>query len=92
MNRVPFDTSDDWPRHPELLRAVPWRTGPGDDRIMFEADVGDAHWSIRLNDFPSEPCFTVLINSNELMHFNDWPSFWSRPQPPLRGQAGDNAA
>jgi hypothetical protein len=52
---------------------------------MFEAEVGDSRWTVRLNDFPDEPCHTVLIDGDEVMHFDDWPWIWTCPDFPLSG-------
>jgi len=49
---------------------------------MFEAEVEGLHWTIRLNDFPDEPAYTVLIDGDEVMHFDDWPPVWTRPEFP----------
>jgi hypothetical protein len=83
MNRVSFNISDNWNQHPELQREVEWRTASGVERcIMFETVVGSQHWTVRLNDFPDEPCFSVLIDGTEVIHFDDWPKFWGA-MPPL---------
>ena len=80
--RVPFSIANDWLQHPKLLRPVPWRTASGKEHIMFEAEVEGLHWTIRLNDFPDEPAYTVLIDGDEVMHFDDWPPVWTRPEFP----------
>ena len=92
MRRVPFNTANDWLQHPHLSRPVPWRTASGEAYIMFEAEVGDSRWSVRLNDFPDEPCYTVLIDGDEVMHFDDWPSFWTRPEFPKTDRHHDHVA
>lgn len=83
MHTVSFNISDNWDEHPELRRQVQWRAASGVDRyIMFEAKVGAQSWAVRLNDFPDEPCFSVLIDGSEVIHFDDWPQFWGT-MPPL---------
>jgi len=39
-------------------------------------------WTIRLNDFPDEPAYTLMIDIEEIIHFDDWPDFWDRPEFP----------
>ena len=92
MRRVPFDTANNWLRHPRLWRPVPWRTASGEAYIMFEAEVGGSRWSVRLNDFPDEPCYTVLIDGDEVMHFDDWPWIWTRPEFPKTERHHDHVA
>jgi len=43
---------------------------------MFEAMVDGQQWLIRLNNFPDEPLFTLLIAGAEILHFDDWPKQW----------------
>jgi hypothetical protein len=82
MRRISFDTSNDWDRHLDLQRPVTWRTSSGENCIVFESEVEGSRWTIRLNDFPDEPCHTLLINGDEVMQFDDWPSIWERPEFP----------
>jgi hypothetical protein len=82
MHRIPLSTANDWQRHPQLSRPVPWRTASGEAHIMFEADVDGTCWSVRLNDFPDEPCHTLLIDGDEVIHFDDWPKIWIQPEFP----------
>lgn len=86
MDHVSFNISDNWDEHPELRRQVNWRTSSGAERyIMFEAAVGTARWTIRLNNYPDELCFSVLIDGSEVMHFDNWPERWgARPSFPTR--------
>lgn len=47
--------------------------------VIYEADVGGASGQIRMNDFPDEPLYTLLIDNVEVIHFNEWPERWSKP-------------
>jgi hypothetical protein len=49
---------------------------------MFEAEVGDSRRGIGFDDFPDEPLYTVPIDGEEVMHFDDWPNIWTRPALP----------
>ena len=57
---------------------------------MFEAEVGASRWAVRLNDFPEEPLHTVLIDGDEVMHFDDWPWIWTRPEFPKAKRRHDH--
>lgn len=80
--RVPFSVANNWAALPEIQRPVPWTTGSGKVGICFCADVDGATWKIRLNDFPDEPLYTLILGDQEVIHFDDWPSFWTRPALP----------
>ena len=83
MRRVSSDNSNNWDEHPELQRQVKWRTASGVVHyIMFEATVGAQRWSVRINDFPDEPLYSLLIDGDEVIHFDDWPRFWGTTPPP----------
>lgn len=82
MRRVSFDVANDWSRHPELCVEAGWKTATGEQYVLFEATVRGQTWQVRVNDFPDEPCYTFLIDGNEVMHFDDWPPFWQRPAFP----------
>ena len=83
MHRVSFSISNNWDEHREVQRPVEWRTASGIGRlIMFEAAVCEQRWTVRLNDFPDEPCFSLLVDDTEIIHFDNWPKFWGA-MPPL---------
>jgi hypothetical protein len=83
---VSMDVSDNWDEHPEVLRAVSWALAPDPIRpILFQAAVEGQQWSVRLNDFPDEPAFTLLLDGGEVLHFDDWPKAWgAMPALPRR--------
>jgi hypothetical protein len=79
----PFSIANNWADHPELRRDIPWETAAKMEKdIMFRAIVGGAKWAIRMNDFPDEPLYTLLIEGKAIIHFDDWPKFWKRPEFP----------
>ncbi|GAB6042077.1 hypothetical protein [Endothiovibrio diazotrophicus] len=59
-------------------REIPWRR-TDDPEHPFTAEVDGACWSIRLNDFPAEPLYSLLIDGEVVAHFDDWPAHWQRP-------------
>ena len=85
MSAVPFSIANDWDKHPELRISVGWRTASRRMPIVAEATVDGKPWAVRINDFPDEPLFTLIIAGVEVMHFDDWPEFWHRPELPEIG-------
>jgi hypothetical protein len=73
-----FATEDNWDQVAGYLRERPrWVGVPRSRRpVVFEARVGDRLWQLRQNDFPSEPSLTLLVDGEEVIHFNDWPLDW----------------
>jgi hypothetical protein len=61
-----------------LTRRVTWRKGP-DPEFIYIAVVGDEHWVIRLGDFPAEPLYTLMVDGEDVLEFDDWPPAWQRP-------------
>jgi len=77
VQRVSLNVSDNWDEHLELLRSVSWATSSGRERcIVFEAMVDHHSWSIRINDFPDEPLYSLIVDGGELIHFDEWPQVW----------------
>lgn len=67
---------DNWNDHLDVLRPdVGWFRS-ADPRRLFESNVQGAIWVIRLNDFPSEPLFTLTVDGADVIHFNEWPDVW----------------
>jgi hypothetical protein len=80
--KLSFETANNWSDFPDCQRETPWQPGNGKDEICFVAEQGSAEWKIRLNDFPDEPLYTLIADEKEIIHFDDWPSFWTRPEFP----------
>lgn len=77
MSPLPFGIANNWDDFPELRRRVPWHAVAANrEAIVFEAAMEGARWQVRLNDFPAEPLYTLLIDGAEKLHFDDWPAFW----------------
>lgn len=47
--------------------------------IIFQAIVEGEAWNVRLNDFPDEPLYTLIIDDKEVVHFDNWPQDWKKP-------------
>ena len=61
-----------------LEEKVAWK--PGVDPIYpYEAELHREKLVIRLNDFPDESLYTLIVNKEEVASFDDWPEQWDRP-------------
>ena len=43
-----------------------------------ECTVQNQSWVVRLNNYPDEPLYTLLIDGTPVGDFDDWPQGWSR--------------
>lgn len=59
-------------------RPVRWRK-TGDVHFPYSAEVEGQTWRVRLNDFPAEPIYTLLIDGREVETLEEWPVVWERP-------------
>ena len=83
MMRIPFDIANNWDELQNVKLDIHWRTAdPNDQSIIYESINMGKHWSIRINDFPDEPLHTLLIENDEVIHFDNWPQFWVKPPLP----------
>jgi hypothetical protein len=46
----------------------------------FRATVGGEEWVIRINDFPEDPLYTLIIGGQAIVDLDDWPPSWRRPK------------
>jgi hypothetical protein len=61
--------------------AITWKH-TGDAEFPYTAEVRGQTYTIRINDFPAEPLYTLLSEGAELTDLEDWPPAWSMPAPP----------
>jgi hypothetical protein len=47
---------------------------------LWSAQLGAETWAIRVNDFPQDHLYTLLINDEEVGNFDEWPRVWSRTE------------
>jgi hypothetical protein len=59
--------------------AIVWEP-TGDGEFPYRAVVDGNTFIIRVNDFPAEPLYTLLVNDDEVEDLEDWPSAWVRPE------------
>ena len=58
---------------------VEFGVGP-DAEFPYAATVAGARWVLRVNDFPAEPMWTLLVDDVEIVTFDNdqWPAAWKR--------------
>lgn len=61
-----------------LDTSVTWRR-TGDAETPYAATVAGRDWRLRLNDFPAEPMYTLVVDGLPIGDFDDWPPAWTRP-------------
>ena len=70
-----------WDRH--RASRIEWENAET-DALLYRAKVEDTTITIRMNDFPAEPLYSVLVDGQEVEHLDDWPAAWVRPGAPRR--------
>lgn len=50
------------------------------DRAEFpyRVEINGQDWQIRINNFPEEELYTLLIQGQVVGSFDDWPNHWQR--------------
>lgn len=54
----------------------------GDAESPYTAVVKGRRYTIRINDFPAEPLYTLMAEGQDLEHYDDWPGVWTKPAIP----------
>ena len=44
----------------------------------YAAIFNNRNLKLRLNDFPEEPMYTLLVDGETIESFDEWPSCWTR--------------
>ena len=60
-----------------LTRNLSWHTTSDVDH-PWATEVSGETWRIRLNDFPDDLMYTLIINDAVIGKFHDWPKSWQR--------------
>jgi hypothetical protein len=63
--------------YPYSTQNVNW-TSTQNPEFPYHVVIDNVRWVIRLNDFPSNPLYTLLIDDRAVMDFDDWPYTWKR--------------
>lgn len=61
-----------------LAEKIAWEK-TRDPKHPFVAEYEGEKCVIRLNDFPDEHLYTLIVNGVEVADFDDWSARWSRP-------------
>jgi uncharacterized protein YjaG (DUF416 family) len=60
-----------------LTRKLSWRATNDVDHPWTTEDAGET-WRVRINDFPDDFMYTLIINDAVIGSFHDWPKSWDR--------------
>ena len=61
-----------------LKRKITWKSG-ADPLYPYRAEYEGGQCLVRINDFPDDHLYTLIVNDREVAHFDDWPLCWTRP-------------
>lgn len=61
-----------------LAESIDWKR-TADPRFPFAAKFEGEKCVIRLNDFPDEHLYTLIVDGEEVVAFDDWSANWHRP-------------
>jgi len=60
-----------------LAREVSWRA-TDDVQHPWATEVGGKRWQVRINDFPDDLMYSLVIAGASVGDFHDWPGSWRR--------------
>ena len=55
-----------------------WKLG-SNPIYPYISDLYGLECLIRLNDFPDDYLYTLIVDDREIASFDDWPQHWTRP-------------
>lgn len=62
-----------------MQETVVWEKS-GDPEYPFVAQLNGLKFIIRINNFPANELYTLIVNSEEVADFDDWPEAWVQLQ------------
>lgn len=68
---------DEYLEH-SLAQIIRWQSS-GNPFLPYTAIVDGKKWVTRLNNFPEQSLYTLIIGETEVGDFDDWPVQWMRP-------------
>lgn len=83
-----FATEEKMRRNPGefLNRPLAW-TSTGELITPWQTTVDGSEWRVRLNDFPDDVMYSLIVEGRDAGGFHDWPKTWSREGQPAEPQA-----
>ncbi|WP_139347265.1 MULTISPECIES: hypothetical protein [unclassified Herbaspirillum] len=74
-----ISNEDNWNDFPGLAeKPLRWIENPTDVRLIRFVLASNSAWEIRLNDFPEEPMYTLIVEGKEVLNFTEWPDKWAK--------------
>lgn len=61
-----------------LIAPLVWEA-TGDGEFPYRTKVGEQTLTIRVNDFPAQPMYTLLVGGEAVEDLDDWPPAWTKP-------------
>lgn len=61
-----------------LSAAIRWKQTEN-PRFPYTSDFNGERLTIRVNNFPDEPLYTLIVNETRELDFEDWSVNWKRP-------------
>jgi hypothetical protein len=62
-------------------RFIAWEH-TNDPGSPYQADLDGRSLVLRVNDFPAQPIYTLVVDGVDLVDLDDWPDAWRRPAAP----------
>ena len=57
--------------------AMPW-SATEDPDTPWRSQLNGHNLAVRMNDFPEQPLYSLLVDGQVAADFDDWPSTWTR--------------
>lgn len=61
-----------------LGTSIDWTANDDDLDFPWRASLNGRTLTLRMNDFPDETLYSLLIDGQVVGSFDDWPSAWTR--------------
>ena len=66
------------PHFEDCLQAIVKWSRTDDPMALWRSHVGPDTWTVRVNDYPEEHLYTLVVNDEALGKFDEWPRQWLR--------------